>query len=292
MIGMKKGKAIALVMTAILAVSSAAYAATSEAKAKELMYQYCEEQLGYSKEALEPYNFMRTEEGGWVFSLKVKDADPTTNGLVIGEIAEDGQLVALEGPKPIPIHEQLREALLRSERSYEAMYRLKLEWEPRLSQLSAEDLAEFDANSSNWPLIALINHDIRLPTDNDISYEEARKSAEEAILALPGWTQEMLDHIAVRFEVYHVPVNSSRPVYQFIYSLESFVGHLEEVHSGQSDTFNYDELRNEERRVFGKALPYVVNVRIDAQTGKAVGDIYIEVPPVSNGHAIKFVLCE
>lgn len=283
--------ALSICLAMFLALSmTPAYAAISQAEAKVLMYQHCEENLGYPKEALAPYNFIRKNEGGWAFSLTVKDADATTNGLVIGEMAEDGQLTALEGPQPISSYLQLYDGLMRSERSYEAMYRLKVEWEPRLNQLNAEELAELDRHSSFFPFIALINHDIRLPADSDVSYEDARKSAEEAILASGGWTQEMMDLIRIKIEIYHVPVGSDRPVYQFIYSLASSVGQIEALYCGKSYNFDYDKLAKKENRVFGKALPIVISVRIDAQTGKALDDVYIEVPPLSEGFTLNPIL--
>lgn len=270
------------------------YAATND-DLKGLMYQYCEEQLGYTKDALELYNFVQKTEGGWAFSLKVKDADPTTNGLVIGEMAEDGQLVSLEGPTSISVFEQLREALLSSERSYEAMYQLKLEWEPKLDQLSDDDLAELNLEwlAKLWPFIPLLHHDIRLPADGDISYEEAQANAEKAILALPEWTQEMLDCMAIRLVVYHVPENSSTPVYQFVYGLASSV-HVYDYHYGEPaiSESTYDKLSENEDRVFGDVEPCFVSVRINAQTGEVAGDIIIETPPTTDGAPEIYILWE
>ena len=271
------------------------YAAMSETELKERIIQYCMEQFGYTKDALEPYNFAHKDGGGWAFSLKIKDADPTTNGLVTGEMTEDGQLVSLEGPKSISISEQLREALLSSERSYEAMYWFKTEWGPRLAQLSDEDLADLNRDwfAKIWPFVSLLHHDIRLPAAQDISYEDAMETAREAILALAGWTREMLDCMAVRLAVYHVPAHGSDPVYQFVYSTASSVSQYD-YHYGEqpiSDTA-YHKLIADEARMFGSTPPRFISVRINARTGALSGDIIIEAPPASEGAPYIYILWE
>ncbi len=284
--------AIGLCIVIICALSMApALAGITEARAKELMYHYCQE-AGYTKDMLEPYNFIHVTGGGWAFSLKLKNADPTTNGLVIGSMTEDGKLKEIKHPEHISTYQQLYEALLTNERNYEAMYHFVLEWRAKLPHISEEDRRELEMEHvrRTWPFLALLEHDIRLPEDGDISYVEAKKYAEAAILALPGWTQQKLDLMGIEFEVYHVPVGSDRAVYQFVYSLHSRVGHIAALYSGKAYSFNYDKAAKQEDKAFGKALPYVVSVRIDAKTGELRGDIFVEVPPVESGHAMALVL--
>lgn len=283
---------LGIVISFIVPISYS-HAAISEAEAKELMYQYCEEELGFSKSELEANNFVsKSEGGGWRFSLFVKEPDPATNGFIVGEIAENGNLRMLEPPEAIPLHQQLREAIERAEWDYEAMYFLKQEWLSRIANLSFAEQVILEGNDRNFPAVALMNHSIGLPEDTDISYEQARKNAEDAILAIPGWTQEMLDVMAIWNELYHTPINSDFPVYQFIYGLGSSVGHMRAIQARTAYSFDYDKASREEERVFGESQPYYLSIRINAQTGDVVGNIHIEIPPVSHEAPYSFIFCE
>lgn len=279
------------IATILIISMSLSYAAIDENKAEDLIYQYCEEQLGYSKEELELYNFIPQKGSGWSFSLKVKEADATTKGVITGELTGNGQLVKLEHQGNISVFEQILEDLRRSERSYEAMYQFKQKWAYRLSQLSDIELTELDKNKA-FPFKAFVNHDIRLPSAQDISYEQAKMKAEKAILELPGWTQEMLDHIRVKLEVYHIPVQGDRPVYQFVYDEASEVGYIEAMFSGNNYSFNYEKLSKAERKVFGDVRLNAVSVRIDAQTGELVGEIHVQLVPDFSGDPIVLILRE
>lgn len=278
------------IISCLLLVMPCGYASLDESSAKDLMYQYCEDRLGYTRADLEPYSFIHVFDGGWAFSLKIKDADPTTNGLITGQMTENGDLLEIEGPEPISLYEQLYYAWRQYSRNYKEVYRLKQEWEPLLSQLSAEAQREFNIHQDVFPMLAFVSHDIQLPSGTDIPYEEARAKAEEAILAMPGWTQEMLSLLMIDCEAYHVPMNSDRPVYQFVYNLGSDIGHRMELYGEALPGFNYDKQTREEKHVFGEARPSHISVSIDAQTGELFGEIYVEVLPDFSGDAMVFLL--
>lgn len=269
---------ILVIVTSLLIVTPIVHAGISELEAREAAMQSCEDQLGYAKEDQEIYDFSPRQEGGWAFGIKALESDGTMKEIIRGKLDKDGKLITLTERGGIMVSEQLQEDLARSERSYMDMYAFKQKWERRFSQLDDEQLAELN-KPYNLARKALVQHDVRLPSPSDISYEEAKEKAEEAILALPGWTQEMLDHIRIKLEVYHIPVKSTRPVYQFVYSLASTVGHIEAIVAGKEFGSEYDKLKKEEDRLFGKALPFGVSVRIDAQTGELIGDIFIDTPP-------------
>lgn len=267
-----------LLVTSMLIISPRAHAVVNESEAREAAYQYCEEQLGYAKKNLEIYDLSLREGGGWAFGIRALEDDKTLREIIRGELDTNGKILSLVERGNVTVTEQIQEDLWRSSRSYEAMYAFKTKWDIRLPQVNKKQNDDFDMKH-NISLTALIRHDIRLPSPTDISYEEAKKKSEEAILALPGWTQEMLDQIRINLEVYHVPVGSDRPVYQFVYKRASAVGHVESLFSDEDYDATYYRLEEAENRVFGKANPWHVNVRIDARTGELVGDIYVDIPP-------------
>ena len=255
-----------------------AYAAISEYEGKEAAYRYCEEQFGYAKNELEIYAFTPRQSGGWNFGVKALEPDGTMKEIIRGEMDENGQLSNLEIRGDIAPLEQLLEDYVRSQRNHEAMYNFKQKWEERLSQLPHEEIVKLDRQSS-FPFSQFVRHDVRLPSDIDIPYEVAKKKSEEAILSMSGWTQDMLDHIRISLEVYHVPDGSDRSVYQFIYRVASAVVQVEAIISGVDNNSAYIRLEKAEKNLFGQATPWNINVRLDAKTGEQIGDIFIDTPP-------------
>lgn len=267
----RRGAATLCALTALGAGMPRAAADISGARATELAYQYCQERLGYGKDQLTPHQSVGGKDG-WAFSFKVRDADPTTNGLVIVHMDEDGALTQLDAPTPISLYQQYFTAEKRAMRDYRAVHQLQRTWKARLANLTPEDRRAF----SHSYCLAFVNHDTGLPGAGDIPYEEAVARSREAILALPGWTREQVDVLRIRMEAYHVPPRHDAPVYQFVYGLASFVGQEEAVWSEEPIHFDGDVWRAREKRAFGEEEPYSVSVRIDARTGDVVGNIIIQ----------------
>ncbi|MEG1571351.1 MAG: hypothetical protein RR431_09145 [Clostridia bacterium] len=224
--------------------------------------------------------------------MYVKPPDESTDGMVVGEMRADGELQSIEGPKALSLYQQLDKGVKKAQRSYLSLYELKQVWEPKVQSLAISDQEAFDQHQKRNPLIDFILHDIGLPDASCISYIDAKEKAQQAIQALPGWKPEMLEHIDIELEVFHIPNGSHRPVYQFVYSLASSVAHMKALLSSEPYALDMEGMLSEEERVFGDALPYVISIRVDAHTGEQVGEIYIETPPVTHGTAIRFVLWE
>ncbi|MEG0493306.1 MAG: hypothetical protein RR696_08890 [Clostridia bacterium] len=267
-------------------------AVTNAANMEDLVFQYCEAQLGYTRDELTLSNLVQTEKGSWMFSLYVNNPDESTDGMVVGEMYSDGKLQSIEGPTILSLYQQLDKGVKKAQSSYLSLYELKQVWEPKVQNLDISVQKEFDDHRKRNPLIDFILHNISLPDASCVSYIDAKEKAQAAIQALPGWKPEMMEHIDIELEVFHIPKGSNRPVYQFVYSLASSVAHMKALLSSEPYDLDMESMLNEERRVFGDALPYVMSIRIDAHTGEQVGEIYIETPPVTHGTAIRFVLWE
>ncbi len=102
------------------AFSSCVFAETDDIR--EILYQYCESELGYTWENLTPYNLVQNEDGSWDFSFYVKDAEPGTNGLVIGALDSDGNQVDIKGPAPVSTVEWLNDQTRKCMFSYQDLY--------------------------------------------------------------------------------------------------------------------------------------------------------------------------
>ncbi len=270
------------VMVAFSGGMARACAELSETKARELAIQYCKDELDYTRDSL-CLNQYDSNKDGWFFSFLVKDADPTTNGLIIVQMDGKGNLTDITGPQPISLYQQFQNAWRAAMQDYRAVYQFQQEWRPRMTSLSPEDKADFNRMPDQFPYLAFMEHDVLLPTDQDISYEEALAKSKEAILASPGWTAEKMALMRVKAAIYHIPKNADRPVYQFVYRPARFVEPLDE----------FDDWEKRENEVFGSGLfPINVNVRIDAQTGELVGEVYVETPGNPIGEPMVFFLWE
>ena len=269
---------ILLMMTVLLVCGSMAGFAETQL---DQIYQYVEEQLGYTREELTMNQTAETEEGGLVFSLKLKEADPATNGLVIVELDAQGNFIRLEGPQAIDLRTQYVNDWQKNRFHYDTLYDLVQRWRPIVDALSPEELAEFDYLKHIRTIEAFVHHDFRLPGAEHISYEDAVTYAQEALLQLPGWTQAKVDLMRISTEAFHVPLGMEQPVYQFVFKLASSVERLKAALSDGPYTFDRDAWVAKEDAVFGDNRPIRVSVRIDSQTGAVVGTILVEFAPTS-----------
>ena len=266
-------------------ISTSAFAETDDIG--EILYQYCESELGYTRENLTPYNIVQNEDGSWDFSFYVKNAEPGTNELVIGALDADGNLVEIKGPAPVSTMEWLNEQVSKCMFSYQDLYELKKQWEPKLDSLSEQDLADFESIQSFNPILDFLKLDIVLPDEKCIPYEAAKQKSIEIIEAMNGWKPEMTEHIDVMVELVYIPSGMDHPVYQFIYALASDVFFTKAALSGEEYTNEMSkknrQMSEEEKTIFGgsKNLPIHISIRIDAHTGEQVGETFLETPPVS-----------
>ncbi len=251
----------------------------------EKFYPYCESELGYTRDDLTPNQYQQYDDGGWAFSFYVKDAEPMTNGLVIGELDADGKLIEITGPKPVSTAEWLNQQVRKCMFDYRELYLLKQQWEPKLDSIPEKDMAILNSIQSFNPILDFLRLNIVLPDEKCISYEDAKQKSIEIIEAMDGWTKEKTDHIGIVVEMIYIPSWMDHPVWQFIYTAASDVFHEKIVLFGREYTDalvrEFDRLLDEEDVVFGKDIPYKISIRIDAYTGEQVGETYIETPPVS-----------
>ena len=269
---------ILLMMTVLLVCGSMAGFAETQL---DQIYQYVEEQLGYTREELTLNQTAETEEGGLVFSLKLKEADPATNGLVIGELDAQGNFIRLEGPQAIDLLTQYVNDWQKNRFHYDTLYDLVQRWRPIVDALSPEELAEFDSRKHIRTIETFVHHDFRLPGSEHIAYEDAVAHARETLLQLPGWTQEKVGLMGISAEAFHVPLGMEQSVYQFVFKLASSVERLKAALSDGPYTFDRDAWVAQEDAVFGDNRPIRVSVRIDSQTGAVVGTILVEFAPTS-----------
>jgi hypothetical protein len=256
-----------------------------EAVIWEMAYPYCESELGYTRDELTPNQYVHYEDGSWDFSLHVKDAEPMTNGLVIGSLDSSGKLIEIKGPVPASVAMWLNRQVRKCMFDYREIYQLKQEWEPKMDSISEQDMAIFNSAQSFNPILDFLRLNMVLPDEKCITYEEAKQKTVDIIEAMDGWTPEMTEHIGIMVELIYIPDGMDHPVWQFIYTLASSAFHqkatLYEIEYTNEMEKQFDRMYDEEDIVFGENLPCIISIRIDAYSGEQVGETYIETPPVS-----------
>ncbi|MBR5960924.1 MAG: hypothetical protein IKZ98_07980 [Clostridia bacterium] len=261
-------------------VTITALAAPNQNEIIDKMLDYCEIELNIKKENLILNNIAQSDDGSWAISFFVKNADPTTNGLVIGEVKRDGSLLSIEGPSNISLKDQLSNALRVAQFSYQDMYQFAQEWRMKLDSLKDSDVEELRQGKKKKTVVDLIYHSIVLPDEKCISYEDAVNKSIEAIKEVPGWNNEMTELIDIGLEIVHIPDGGERPVYQFIYNRASHVYHIKSSIAQETYTNakvkEYENLSKAEKKVFNNNMLRKISVCIDAYTGELVGDIYME----------------
>lgn len=277
---------LCLVLACVFAfVTVPGLAAVGRDEILRTIYQYCETELGYTREELTINNLEQYKDGSCAFSFYVNDPEPMTNALVRGSLKKDGTLDLIQGPAPVSVYEWLSQELAKAFFNYEDVYRLKQEWEPKLDSIPEEELERFNARHEHFPILDFLRHDIVLPDGQCISYETAAENSIRCIEAMNGWKPEMTKHIGIIAETVHIPDGMDHPVYQFIYTLASLATFEKNVVFNEEYTDEFDRMVNrmmdEEDRIFGKNQPIIISVRIDACTGEQIGEIYLETPPVT-----------
>lgn len=152
----------------------------------------------------------------------------------------------------------------------EGLAGLVKEFKPRLAELEAirKDWGGYYAGYRH-----VLYQDIRLPDEGMVKAEEARKTAENAVLSLPGWTRERLNMFEPFAQVFYHSAKLNKPVYLFIYSWKSANTMTEEE---QEDPGIYTKMLFDEFSRTNSTPPGSVSVLIDAKTGEPLGGVRVE----------------
>ncbi|MDI9519899.1 MAG: hypothetical protein QM308_01895 [Bacillota bacterium] len=144
------------------------------------------------------------------------------------------------------------------------------EFKPRLAELEAfrKDWGGYYAGYRH-----VLDQDIRLPEEGMVKAEDARKTAEEAVLSLPNWTRKRLNMFEPFAQVYYHSKELNKPVYLFIYTWKGANTKTEEE---QDKPEIYSKMLFDEFSKDKAAPPSSVSVLIDARTGQTIGGVRIE----------------
>ena len=269
-------------MIAVLSISlllgHAGAASLSREEIRDSMYMHIKETFGYEQEALVEIT-LETYQQDWMFSVRIKDHPSTNDGIIAGGMNSEGMLLSIVAPYEYNLNMQVVSSFDRCIASIEGMFAFKQEWEPKRQDLIERILQEQNSGSDPQFLknMVLLISEINLPSEEDISKNEALEKAKEQITAHTGWPRVKLDYFALKGEAYLNPQDTGKPVYQFIFSRRKRTA--EEMNGGAAGRA-FDMYQKDFYAAFGgqQSTPEFISVRIDARTGDVLEEPYIVYP--------------
>lgn len=251
----------------LLALPLTALADTAQERADRLWERIDPllEEAGFVPGAYEHKGIVGDPDSGWHFSIWLPDHPEDDTGMYGFILTPDYELILERAPMKRTPEQQLYDAFLVSKgpESYLPFAELVEKWRDRVDELEF-----FDVWSTRF-----VTMDIRRPDAGAISYEAAVASANEALLALPGWTEDTLTHFVMEASVYLVPEDIGRPVWLFVYDKEV-------PFDGDMDAFNAALERLYSYTVNGEPEPVQFSVLIDAMDGTLVETPRFDYVPV------------
>ena len=99
-----------ILLCVVLLAAAGVYACAEEPGGWDMAFAMLERETGYTRDQLVG-NQMVFEDGVWYFSVTIKDHPEDEDGLLIGEMDKDGNLIGMDGPEKISLETQLEEDL-------------------------------------------------------------------------------------------------------------------------------------------------------------------------------------
>ncbi|NLB91132.1 MAG: hypothetical protein GX786_07935 [Clostridiales bacterium] len=266
-----------------LAFPLTAFAAINQEEALTLLYQRCEDELGYTQSQLALFQIEPTDEGGWVGSFHIKEGDFMSDSTILFTVTSGGEISHFQGPQEISFPHAVDNAFLESRFSLESMATWVATYAPYVEsgQLQATDdtlPTFFDPHT-----LSILQQPITLPGQDHLPKEEAISLAQKAISRLPGWSEEKLALFVLRYSLFFAPENSS-PFYQFFWQRASQADEpffsMDEKASDQA----YQEYKDKLFPLFGGdsgSTPLYIQIQVDGITGEIVLDPAVFFPGVN-----------
>ena len=253
-------KKIVTVCIVLLLAAAGLCACAEESSGWEMAYAALEKETGYTRNQLDP-NQLVFEDGQWYFSVTVRDHPEDEDGLLIGEMDRDGNLLVLDGPSKITLESLLEEDLkscFNREDCWKRLAEVCEKWEKKLSVLSAEQKAVI------WDkYVKVVELGIMLPPEGALDFAAAYETALKEAAAAEGWTAEMIHMFRHTISACYEPEGS--PAW-FVY-LEQH-SWFEPEYESDAAMEQYDRELEAAFAAVNQKPPIKIGILIDAFTGE------------------------
>lgn len=248
---------------------------------KKEAYDIMEKSLGYQKQDV---IYIESSKFGvddntevWRLEFKPKEYPQDEDGRIAVDFSLDGVFLSVKDSEKIPLRLLYQYDYSQpSSHPMGKLLELQQKWQPHLEELEKAYQAE-------WGVDGFDEHRERLtvplflPSADDYDLEKARENANNAILSLPGWTEEKFSMYPMFMEVLYDSNELDRKVYQFIYTRVS------PVYDERTLERYIEEYEKPLFSMFGGSngtTPSILSVQLDSKTGDLIGEPFIDYPPI------------
>ena len=252
-------KKIFTVCIVLLLAAAGLCACAEESSEWDMAYAALEKETGYTRDQLIG-NQMVFEDGLWYFSVTVKDHPEDEDGLLIGELDSNGNLLGMDGPSKITLESLLEDDLkscFNREDCWKRLPEVCKNWEKKLSVLSAEQKAEI------WDkYVKVVELGITLPPEGALDFATAYETALKEAAAAEGWTMEMI-------HLFHYAISAcyeldGSPVWFIYLDQHSW---FEPEYASDAAMNRYKDQLKKAFADAGQVPPRKIGILIDAYTG-------------------------
>ena len=252
-------KMMAVWMILLLAVTGSCSCA-EESSEWDMAYATLEKETGYTRDQLIG-NQMVFEDGVWYFSVTIRDHPEDEDGLLVGEMDSDGNLIGMDGPEKVGLERQLEEDLkscFNRDDCYLRLAEVCGKWKTRLAAVSEEQKAAI------WErYVRVVERGIMLPPEGALDFPTAYETALDQAAAAEGWTGDII-HM-YRHAISACCVLENSPVW-FIY-LEDHTW-FEPEYASDAAMKKYKKQLGDAFAAVNQKPPIKIGIVIDAFTGE------------------------
>ncbi len=199
-------RVLALALCLMLPFSQA-QAAMKENEAREKAYAIIKERTGMGPEDMKKVEALRDSfDNSWFFVFRLKNPSPTSDANIAIAFNLDGSLNSFH-------YEEVSHQTLMSQLVYdqnprlttEDIYRVQQNWREALPILLEQPYIKRAVERKDHVsgYIHLLQQEIILPEADMLEMARAEEIARQAVLALPGWTQEKLDMYPLHLDLFY-----------------------------------------------------------------------------------------
>ena len=269
---MKTFLKISAMCIALLLAMAGICACAEESSEWDMLYALLEKEAGYTRDQLIGTQLV-FEEGQWFFCVTLKDHPEDNDGLIIGEMDSDGNLIGMEGPSKITLEELLENDLkscFAREDCYLRLAEVCAKWKGILATISEEQKAEI------WDkYVKVVEMGITLPTEAALDFPAAYEAALKQAAKSENWTDEMIRMFHHIISAYYVSDGS--PVW-FVY-LEQH-SYFEPEYASDADMKKYRDSLKKSFADVNQVPPRKIGIMIDANTGVLKEKVMLDYAPV------------
>lgn len=246
-----------------------------------LVIALIEQETGYTADQLEKNNLVFSD-GIWAFSVIVNDHPADEDGLIVGEMDSNGQLLSLTGPEKISLEQQLLTDLkscFNHRDCYLLLADVCQQWNEKLANADADTLAGI------WDkYLSVLALGVSVPPNDAISYNAAYAAAWAQLITSEGWSEDMENMFRLAISAYYTL--DDVPVFFFYFERHSY---FEAEYSTEQAMNQYRKALNAAFSAVGQVPPLSIGVLINAQTGELVERAMMDYAP-SQFHYLDFLI--